>query len=541
MATPADRPAEDGLKRALLAHVRQDFSAPTGAIVGYTEILMEDAPHHGLDRFLPDLARMQAAGLQLQRLIDDLLDPAFLTQHADTDYETLRGRLRHDLRTPLTAIQGYGEMLLEDGEQARADSFVQDLRKLLSAATRLLERIDALVDFASREGAADGARAGLDSAAAPLLGTLRKIVSRRVEEGAAKPGGGCRILVVDDHESNRDLLSRRLRREGHEVATAASGEEALRLVDDRPFDLILLDLLMPGMSGYEVLGRLKGDPRHQDVPVIMISALDQIESVAQCIEAGAEDYLPKPFNPVLLRARINACVEKKRLRDREKIIMRQLRIEKEKSDALLLNILPMPIVSRLNLGESVIADQVADATILFADLVGFTTLSARLSAADLVDLLNTLFSDFDRLSIRFGLEKIKTIGDAYMVAGGLLAPGADHVAAVADMALAMLDVSRRASRRLDLPLPIRIGIHSGPVVAGIIGTHKFIYDVWGDTVNTASRMESHGLPDEISVSEACYLRLRDAFLLEPRGVVELAGKGPMTAYFLRGRRVEGSR
>ena len=539
MTTPAQRPSDDGLKLALLAHVRQDFSAPTGAILGYTEILMEDAPHQGLDRFMPDLARMQAAGLQLQHLIDDLLDPRFLNRNAEADYETLRSRVRHELRTPLTAIRGYGEMLLEDAEQAGAESFVQDLRKLLNASGRLLARIDALVDLASGESGEDGSSAEPGSAPEPLLRTLQKIVCPREEESIAKGTGGCRILVVDDHESNRDLLSRRLRREGHEVTTAASGEEALELVGNQPFELILLDLLMPGMSGYDVLGRLKSDPLHRDVPVVMISALDQIESVAQCIEAGAEDYLPKPFNPVLLRARINACVEKKRLRDREQVIMRQLRIEKEKSDALLLNILPMPIVSRLNLGESVIADHVADATILFADLVGFTSLSARLSATEVVDLLNTLFSDFDRLSVGFGLEKIKTIGDAYMVAGGLLAPGPDHVEAVADMALAMLEVSRRTSRRFGLPLPIRVGIHSGPVVAGVIGTHKFIYDVWGDTVNTASRMESNGAPDRITVSDACYLRLRDAFVLEPRGVVELAGKGPMKAYFLCGRRSGG--
>ena len=129
---------------------------------------------------------------------------------------------------------------------------------------------------------------------------------------------------------------------------------------------------MPGMSGYEVLEQLKCDPRHSDIPVLMISALDEIDSAVRCIEAGAEDYLAKPFDPVLLRARVNACLEKKRLRDREKIILQQLRLEKDKTDALLLNILPEPIVARLNLGESMIADHIADATILFADLVGFT-------------------------------------------------------------------------------------------------------------------------------------------------------------------------
>src|SRR5690606_21715953 len=217
----------------------------------------------------------------------------------------------------------------------------------------------------------------------------------------------------------------------------------------------------------------------------------------------------------------NACIEKKRLRERERVFVEQLRLEKEKSEALLLNILPTAIVSRLNLGETVIADHIPDATILFADLVGFTGLSAQLSATRLIKLLNMLFSDFDRLSLNFGLEKIKTIGDAYMVAGGLTDRSADHVGNVARMALEMLEVSSNTSELLGLPLQLRIGIHTGPVIAGIIGTHRFIYDVWGDTVNTASRMESRGLPGEINVTEAVYERLRDRYVFESRGTVQL--------------------
>jgi len=294
---------------------------------------------------------------------------------------------------------------------------------------------------------------------------------------------------------------------------------------------------MPRTSGYEVLCRLKSDPRHCEIPVIMISALDEIDSVVRCIEVGAEDYMPKPFDPVLLRARINSCLERKRLRDRERIMTQQLRMEKEKSEILLLNVLPKPIVARLQLGERAIADRVPDATILFADLVGFTRLSARLSATRLVELLNLLFTEFDRLAIQFGVEKIKTIGDAYMVAGGLLEAHGDHVVAVADMGLAMLDSVHQVSRRLDEPLQIRIGMHVGPVVAGIIGTHKFIYDIWGDTVNTASRMESNGVADMVNVSGEVYRRLREDFAFEPGGVVDLKGKGPMEVYFLRQRRV----
>jgi adenylate cyclase len=524
--------SDERLKRALLAHVRQDFSAPVGAIVGFAEILLEDAPRHGLHRFAPDLVRIRQAGLALQQLIDGLLDPGCLAQRsADGDYGSFCSQLRHDLRTPLNAVKGYGEMLLEDAQSAQTETFVHDLGKMLDAAKRLLARIDSLVDLVGADVAAQA------QASVQLVDRLAHLVRPTPDECAyAKWTEPCRILIADDHESNRDLLARRLTREGHEVVAAPDGETVLKLVDESAFDLILLDLLMPQMSGYEVLCRLKSNPVHCELPVIMISALDETDSVVRCIEIGAEDYMPKPCDPVLLRARIGSCLERKRLRDRDKVITQQLRVEKEKSEVLLRNVLPKPIVARLQLGESSIADRVPDATILFADLIGFTRLSARLSAAHLVKLLNLLFTEFDRLAVQFGLEKIKTIGDAYMVAGGLLETRGDHVAAVADMGLAMLESVRDVSRRVEESLQVRIGMHAGPVVAGIIGTQKFIYDIWGDTVNVASRMESHGMANTVNVSAEIYRRLQDDFVFENGGLVDLKDRGPTEVYFLTQRR-----
>ena len=525
-------PLDDRSRRALLAHIRQDFIAPVGAIVGYTEILIEDAPRHHLDHLAPDLAKLRQAGLTLQRTIDGMLEPGFLRAHADAGADAAFGsRLRHNLRTPINAVKGYGEMLLEEAQGAAAAEFVGDLKNLLGATDLLLHRIDALVQLATEQPDPTGSLSAAWASRAPEL--LHLVPGGDTVSRHAEPA---RLLLVDDHQSNRDLLSRRLVRDGHEVVVAENGETALRLIDGRSFDLVLLDLLMPGISGFEVLCRLKKDPRHADVPVIMISALDEIASIVKCIEAGADDYLPKTAEPVLLRARLNSSLERKRLRDRERAILDRLRAEKERSDSLLLNILPQPVVARLQLGERVIADRVDDATILFADLVGFTSLASRLSATRLLELLNSLFTEFDHLSVRFGLEKIKTIGDAYMAAGGLFEPQADHLEAAAAMALAMLAIVREASRSFEEPLEIRIGMHSGPVVAGIIGTRKFIYDTWGDTVNMASRMESQGKVGEVNVSAHCYRRLRDRFVFEPRGIIELRGRGPMEAYLLRGRR-----
>jgi class 3 adenylate cyclase len=214
---------------------------------------------------------------------------------------------------------------------------------------------------------------------------------------------------------------------------------------------------------------------------------------------------------------------------------RLLRAEQERSERLLLNVLPAPIAARLKRGEAVIADGFAEVTVLFADLVDFTGRSQETSPERVVRLLDDLFSAFDRLAERHGLEKIKTIGDAYMVVGGLPEPRPDHAEAVADMAL---DLREEVARHRDpggRPLALRIGIDSGPVVAGVIGRRKFSYDLWGDTVNTASRMESHGAAGCIQVTERTWRRLRDRYRFERRGPVQVKGKGELVTWFLVGR------
>jgi class 3 adenylate cyclase len=211
--------------------------------------------------------------------------------------------------------------------------------------------------------------------------------------------------------------------------------------------------------------------------------------------------------------------------------VREREREHERSEALLLNVLPEPVAVRLKRHEGVIADRFEHATVLFADIVDFTPISAAIQPHEVVELLDGVFSDFDELAERHGLEKIKTIGDSYMVASGIPTPRPDHVRAVADMALEMLGVA--AARREGLGL--RIGIDTGPVVAGVIGRRKFIYDLWGDTVNTASRMESQGVPGEIQVTERVVGALDGDYVLEYRGTVEIKGKGAMSTWFLRAR------
>jgi len=495
------------LEHAVAAFLRQEFGASVAAIIGFVDILIEDARRHDLADVVPDLERMREAGVQLSALIAKAV-------------ETARGdeggiaRLRHDLRTPLNAIKGYGELLVEEARDSGQGALLIDLGKVLDLADRLLGEVDRMVKVV---------------AAPPveIVGNVLQTIKPLGDSEVADPSSvASRILVVDDNASNRDLLSRRLQREGYRVTSAEGGASALAMIAAEGFDLVLLDLMMPGMSGFEVLNRLKADGGTRHIPVIMISALDELDSTVRCIEAGAEDYLPKPFNPVLLRARINACLEKKRLLD-------ELHAEKERSEALLLNILPRTIVERMRSGQTAIADRVAEATVLFSDLVDFTLLSATLSPEETVKLLGLLFSQFEDLAVLHGLETIKTIGDGYMVTGGILEQQPNAAVAVAEMALSMLEVVERAGRAIDKKLQLRIGVHTGgPIVAGVLGTHKIAYDVWGDTVNTAKRMESYGLPGQIHVSAATRRLLGDAFRFEPRGLLDVKGKGSMETYFV---------
>lgn len=351
-----------------------------------------------------------------------------------------------------------------------------------------------------------------------------------------------RLLVVDDSKLMRMGIIRALQQLGvTHIEQTDSGQLALDLLRKETFDLMLLDVQMPKMTGIEVLALMQADPVLKDFPVIVISGGEDIEDVVQCIEMGAEDYLPKPFSPVLLRARLTSSIEKKRLRDLEKMRLAQvqaqhelLSLEKAKTETVLLNILPQPISQRLKSGETLIADAHDDVTVLFADLVGFTQLSHGISAQKLVRMLNDVMSAFDNIVHHEQVEKIKTIGDCYMLACGIPVACEDHAPAVVRTALSMLGALDTFNQVQGTRLQIRIGIHSGPVVAGVIGVHKYTYDIWGDTVNIASRMESTGLPGRIQVSTSTAAYLQGHFKLESRGCISIKGIGEVETFLIAG-------
>lgn len=335
------------------------------------------------------------------------------------------------------------------------------------------------------------------------------------------------ILVVDDEEHNRILLCDSLEARGYELIEAENGLIALDKIAARPPDVILLDAMMPKMDGFEVCRRLKKNPATAAIPILMVTALSDRKERLMGIEAGANDFLNKPVDVQDLALRVANAAYTKQLFD-------QLEFEKQKSDRLLLNILPKSISDRMKTGEVSIADNHEEVTVLLADLVGFTTLASHVRPEQLVSLLDEIFSSFDGLVEKHGLEKIKTIGDAYMVASGIPQARPDHAEVMAAFALEMIKELERFNLDYDTSIRIRIGIATGPVIAGVIGQMKFAYDLWGETVNTACHLEALAEPGSIQVSETTCDLLRDKFYFGARHTITPKGGSEIVAYQLRG-------
>ncbi|NEP10956.1 MAG: response regulator [Symploca sp. SIO2C1] len=338
------------------------------------------------------------------------------------------------------------------------------------------------------------------------------------------------ILVVDDTPNNLRLLSTLLTEQGYEVGKALNGQIALRSAQAAPPDLILLDIKMPEMDGYKVCEQLKAHDQTKEIPVIFISAIDEVWDKVKAFKVGGVDYITKPFQREEVLARVENHLNLRALNN-------ALREEQKKSERLLLNTLPQTIVEELKQNHRAMPKQYDEASFLFSDIVEFAANSGCMPPTEVVNLLNQVFSTFDQLAQWHGVEKIRTIGDAYFVAGGVPVVRPDHALAIAEMALDMQQAIAKFTWPNGQPLALRIGINTGgPVVAAVLGIKKFAYDVWGDTVNIASRMETQGVPGRIQVTAATYEQLQNKYQLEQRGKITVKSKGEMTTYWLIGRK-----
>lgn len=334
-----------------------------------------------------------------------------------------------------------------------------------------------------------------------------------------------RVLIVDDIEENLKVLTETLTQEGFHPLQAKSGERAIQIAKKAQPNLILLDIKMPGMNGYETIEKLKEDVTTRDIPVIFISALNQIEDKVKGFQSGAVDYVSKPFQKEEVIARVSTHLK---LRE----IQQEVEWEKEKSDNLLLNILPQSVAKELKESGRSEPQSFSDVSILFADIVNFTKYGTTLDPRSLIEELNEIFTKYDEIMEENGCERIKTIGDAYLAVCGMPDAYEDHGKRLATAALEMRSYLEERNKENEHQWEIRIGIHSGELVGGIVGTKKYIYDIFGDSVNIASRMESNSEPMCINLSEDTYNRIKDEFNCTPREPAEVKGKGLTNMYFL---------
>ncbi len=451
-------------------------------------------------RWSADVEKVRAAAQKLSAKVKEL----------DGRLPESPRKFQHDLRTDLTVLKGFAEELAEYTLDQQITGDVQFVLDLIQKSIRPL--IDALTDPIAHLEAT--------TAAVERREGLRPSHPPAVERG--------RVLVVDDNPEIRSILLRELNRLGHESEEATGGEEALRIVRERatgesPFDLILLDVLMPPPDGLEILQKLKADPATRAIPVLMISGLTDPRVLADAIALGAEDYLEKLDDPEVIRTRVDKTIEQYRLRSRYY--------------GLLHKVLPGAVVEEYVRDRAVAPKEFPSVAVLFADLKGFTPYSQRHTPRQVVDALEELFAEWDDIAQRHEVQKIKTIGDAFMgVAGALTTPPNPTLACV-NCGLAFLDTA--ASRKFEFQ--VRVGISVGKVVAGLLGRRQFLYDLWGEAVNKAARMESHGDINHVNLSQEAYDLVERQFTGWAHKTEPVKGiNGLTTIYRLSGPHPSGS-
>lgn len=335
------------------------------------------------------------------------------------------------------------------------------------------------------------------------------------------------VLIVDDSRSNRLKMQLALQVLGHKALTAENGSKALDMLSQHQFHLVLLDIEMPVLDGFGVLSSMLEHPEYRDIPIIVISASTHMDNIVRAIELGAQDFLPKNFNQVLFRARVDACIEKKKLADLRKEHLAQISREKQQVDSLLRSTLPTAAIKELKETNAVVPRRHENVVVLMADVVNFTQFCDTNPPEEAVNRLHNLVHGFEEIAITSGLEKIKTIGDAFMATAGLLHLIDNPVNAALDCALRMTNEAPQLANGWE----IRVGLHVGPVVAGVIGRQKHLFDLWGDTVNTAARLTGLARPNGVCLSQEVSEKLGDIGQIMAHA--EVKGKGKMRVYHFK--------
>ena len=512
--------------RATLNHLRHELHTPLNHIIGYSEMLLESATEGSIVALEPRLRELHENAQQLVLLVDEVLGR---TRKASNEID-LR-RLGTQACGPISSIIATASDLKLQAQQMDAMEVAQDLDRIAGAAQTLQSMIS-------------------DGINAPVDPPLADSDTARIAVSAIRAVDAGDILVVDDNAANREMLSRRLARVGHRVQVVANGTDALALLRQQPIDLVLLDVLMPGMSGYDVLRRLTADEALREIPVVMISALDEMDSVVRCIELGAQDYLPKPFDPVLLRARIGACLEKKRLRDREAMHLRELAEWNQKLEQRVKE--QVALLDRLGRLKRFFSPQLAelivaggaddplithrrDLTVCFLDLRGFTAFAESVEPEEVMGVLREYHAEMGRLVLEHEGTLERFTGDGMMVFFNDPVPVPNAAERTVRMALAMRERVGEMNvswRRMGYELELGVGIAQGYATIGAIGYEgRWDYGAIGTVTNLAARLCGEAQPGQILISKRLLAATAELFDVESVG--ELALKGlhrPVTAY-----------
>ena len=499
-----------------LAHLRHELRTPLNHIIGYAELLLEDAPSDGA-AMAGDLRHLLDDARAVLSIVNERLAPG----GKDADKVDVAA-LGQSVLGPVTRIVTGTKKLGQAAEAHGARQMLPDIGRIAEAAERLTRLL---------------APASAAAAAGPA-GTVGSA-------SGGEPGGLGVLLVVDDDQGNRDLLARRLVRDGYTVHTAADGHVALETLSrtvSPPIELVLLDVMMSGIDGYEVLRRLKGDPARRDLPVLMISALDEVGSVVRCIELGADDYLPKPFDPVLLRARIGACLEKKRLRDREARQAQELaEWNRTLEERVAEQVSQMERLGRLKrffspqLAELILAGGATDplashrveVTVVFLDLRGFTSFAETADPEEVMGVLREYHAEMGRLILEHDGTLERFTGDGMMIFFNDPVPVPNAPERAVRMALAMRERARHldaAWRKQGYALGMGIGIAQGYATIGAIGFEgRWDYGAIGTVTNLAARLCGEASHTEILLSQRVAGAVEDLVTLEALGPLTLKG------------------
>ena len=523
-------PHDKRLQQARRDQLREHLLAPVMSLAGFSEMLRDWLKARELSGWESELSNIEQSVEQLQTWVGEL--EQVVVDQGDAEASI---RIRHDMRNALGAVSGYAELILEELEDDESldASGCTCLERLIRDSQNLLVSIDRATGSTGADGQAGE---GLGD----LADILESLTAGTLDDGADIAGG--RILIVDDNESNRVLLSHRIEQQGHRPSTAESGRIALEMMAEDPPDLVLLDLMMPDMNGFEVLKVMHERDELRNIPVIVVTGLNDHEGAVRCIEAGAQDYLTKPVNPVLLQARMRACLERKRWHDKENQYKREL----ERSYTFVRKVfgryISDEVVDRLLDDDDglKVGGDLQRVTIMMTDLRGFTELSQGLSPVDVVSLLNIYLEEMSSVIVRYNGTIDEIIGDALLVLFGAPFAAADDaeraIACALEMQLAMERVNQTAQARGLPAVEMGIGINTGDVVVGNIGSElRSKYAVVGHHVNLTGRIESFTVGNQILASEFTVAEVGDSIRLGRQFEVDAKGlREPITLHEVNG-------